>query len=181
MNLPPAKEFWEAVGYSLGRARVWLSTLIPIFKRLLGYVIAGLIIYFALPYILDHLAELKAINASVVVGIFALGFMFFGAAAFCYVLFAFLNRLVAVDPSIPRDVAHMVRKLANPPMAVPRPAATGGGGSFNPYDEDKAYLQEQLEELQRNGVLNGIDLEEMMKEGHTADLEFHTPENGRGV
>ncbi len=161
----------SAIGYSFGWLVLKLQPLKRILKRLVYLVIGIAGIRYSLPPVTAFVATLPSVNPSVVAMMAASGFLLFGAAAFCYVLFSFMVKIAKTDPGIRQDIQQIAHKLAHPlKAAVGAPAESAG--SFHPYSEDRAYLQEQFDTLVQAKILRPEDdLDKILKDGEI-DLEF---------
>ena len=166
------QEVMAAIGFSVGWA---MQKLHPV-KRLIRFavlIILGIAgIRYALPPVIAFVATLPPVSASVVALVAASAFLLFGAAAFAYVLFAFLSRLAQSDVGIRRDFQHIIQKAAHPLKTAVGSPATASTGSFTPYSDDRAFLQEQFDELVKAKILRpDDDLDKILKDGEL-DLEF---------
>lgn len=117
-------------------------------------------------------ATMPPLEPMVVAGVFAVGFLLCGAAAFCLVLFSFLMVIARPQHRISNNLAHVAARVAHPLQVVSTKPPESQTGSFLPHDEETAFMQERLEQLQQAGHLEGMDLMEIMKEGHTAELDI---------
>lgn len=83
---------------------------------------------------------------------FGIGFCLFGLAALVYVAFRFMAVVTGLEISMLRELMSQRRsgQVVLNPVAGMGPAATEG--SFEPYDEQHAYVQERAAELRREGL-----------------------------
>ncbi len=161
-----------AAGYSTG----WALQRLKSAKRILKFTLFTLLliagIRYSLPPVMGFVATLPPVNASVVALLVASGFLFLGAAAFCYVLFSFLARIIQGDAGIRHDFQSIIQKAAHPMRTVLGTPPAPTAGSFTPYTDDRAYLQEQFDELVKAKILKPEDnLDDLLK---TGDFDFET-------
>lgn len=166
MNIPTVKEFLEALGFSIGKATLRIRKAVPSFRLVLkisGAAFLGAASVY-LSVFLGPPTQAKILFA------LAVGSVLFGAAGFCYVLFSFMAVLAApISRMAPGFSSGGVIDHKAPANAAQTPEQAG---SFTAYDEERASYQEQLDELQKSGLLTGVDLEDLMKEGHLGPIEF---------
>lgn len=163
-----------ALGYSFGwgiqKVKAWKRPAVRFIVTVTCFAGIG---YSIVP-IMTFASTLPAVNLSVVALMAATGFLLFGAASFCYVLFAFMAKMVQADPNIRRDIQYLVQRAAAPlkTAAGAQTPATANTGSFTPYTEDRAYLQEQFDYLVQAKILRPEDdLDKILKEGEI-DIEM---------
>ncbi len=166
MTKPTWSEVAGAFGYSFG----WITQKLRQAQRL---AVGGLILIwgtlavaYLLPPLVSFAATLPPVSVSVVALVAAAGFFLFGAAAFSYVLFAFLSKLSQSDAGIRRDFQSIIHKVANPMRTIAGGSQPATGGSFTPYSDDRAFQQETFNALVEAKILKPEDnLDDLIKNG----------------
>jgi hypothetical protein len=117
--------------------------------------------------------ELRPVPATLVIFVFAVGFLVMMCAAFVYVLLRFLTAVVQSDLLVSADLAKVRSRAPNLMTRGPGAVSTENmGGSFNAQPDELYYMNEQLEELRGAGALSNVDVGEILKEGQEAEYDF---------
>jgi len=171
VNMPTAKEVFEAIGFTLGNLGRRMPSTATMKKWL--FRAAAVAVWYAVVYAATSgqvSAAIPEISSAGLWVLFALGVFMLGAAAFCYVLFSFLMTLASVSPQVSADLQTMIRRVAHP-LVTATPPQPESEGSFTPHDDERGYLQEQFEELKKAGYLNEDDnIDEVL--GENKDFDF---------
>lgn len=170
------KEVVTAIGFSVGAV---LGKLRLYYLRLVLLILAICAIVFVVrhggKWVADwflFLTTLDGVPNSVIAALVATGFCLLGAAAFCYVLFLFLHTLTIQNASRTPSALVFPQTFLGKKSRDSSITKENLGGSFQPDNEDKYYMQEELGKLVEANILAQSDVDEIMKEGGAADFDF---------
>lgn len=175
MRRPTIKEIVEAVGFTVGSVKVRISGLYTRLKSVLTTAAIAALLILLTAAVFEISEIVGPVTIIQVVFVLACGFVLFSASAFTFVLFGYFSILVRPTSAVSQNFQRVVARAANPIVAAPQQSqepAVSTGGSFTVYDEERASYQEQLDDLQKSGILKDVDLDDLMKEGHLGEIEF---------
>ena len=150
----------------VGIGRVWG-------KRMVILAVVGAAAYYrgaqAIAATANFVSTLPVLRIDLIVGLFALALCLFAVACVVYIAFSFLERLLLVDAQIANNLRSI--PMASRPVFQAPAAIKKTDGEFIPYDEERQFVQEELERLQASGVMQGVTAKEFMEDHNFVDAE----------